>query len=212
MKPVHICVPVLKRYDLLRGMLLSLNESQIEPKAVYVLDNGQNPNAIQDATDCCSFPIVVWIPERPMGVAESWNRFIQNVPEERLIVNDDILFAPDSIERLVETSADLAWAEGCGFSCFLIRDNCIKKLGLFDETISPGYGYYEDEDYLQRLDGRGTRPPSANAVEVPCGIVHLKSKTLEASTPDEMKEHHRKFWIAQTNYINKWSLQREFHR
>lgn len=202
---IHVCVPVLKRYDLLRGLLQSLERGTIKPNAVYVIDNGMNyaklESAIIGVIDCT---VATLTPKQPMGIAESWNWFIDHVAEERVIVNDDVVFASDSLEKLVASDADLVWAEGCGFSCFVLRDACVKKLGLFDETISPGYGYYEDEDYLQRLDGRGTRAPSAVATNVECGVVHLKSSTLKVASYEEMKEHHRLFKIAQGNYKAKW--------
>lgn len=206
---INVCVPVLKRYDLLRELLLSLKGSSVQPDAVHLIDNGRNVTGLHQATDG-TLPLHLFhymIPPKQMGVAESWNWFIQNVPEDRVICNDDITFAADSLKKLTASPADLVWAKGCGFSCFVIRDSCVRKLGLFDEEISPGYGYYEDEDYLQRLDGRGTREPSAAAREADCGIRHLHSSTLKAASHEELMEHHRKFKIAQNNYMRKWGLE-----
>lgn len=200
---INVCVPVLKRYDLLQGMLQSLQRGTVVPDRVHVLDNG-----LRDwrPDESITLSVDVYVPPRPLGVAESWNWFITHVQEERVIVNDDIVFASHSLERLVASKADLVWAEGCGFSCFVIRDSCVEKLGLFDETISPGYGYYEDEDYLQRLDGRGTRPASAVAENVDCNVLHLHSQTLKAGSPGDIADHHRKFKIAQGNYARKWGV------
>ena len=44
---VTLCVPVLNRYDLLREMLLSLRESDLQPDLVQVIDNGQNEQAVK---------------------------------------------------------------------------------------------------------------------------------------------------------------------
>ncbi len=196
---INVCVPVLRRYDLLQRMLESLSLSTARVDRVYIINNGRDEQRLTAA------------PAKPLGVAESWNWFIQNVQQERVITNDDIVFAPTSIDKLLlQPDADLVWAAGCGFACFVIRDSCVKKLGLFDETISPGYGYYEDDDYLQRLDGRGTREPSAKALNVDSGVRHEHSATLKAASHRDLIEHHRKFKIAQTNYINKWSLQETF--
>lgn len=205
---LNVCIPVLKRYDLLRNLLASLQFSTLKPECVYIINNGRDVARIKSALSACAVPFVVETPERPMGVAESWNWFLDNVPEERVITNDDVLFAPDSLEKIAACESDLVWASG--FSCFLIRDACVEKLGRFDEDISPGYGYYEDEDYLQRLDGRGTRGRSATAENVEAGVVHLKSQTLQASTHEEILEHHRRFKIAQGNYIKKWHLEESF--
>jgi len=209
-KPINICVPVLKRYDLLRELVKSCRSSNTRPDHYYIIDNGQNRPALMKALGDFDITIKVHTPTKPLGVAESWNWFLAKVPEERVIVNDDITFGPDSLDLLLASSADLVWAAGCGFSCFVLRDSCVEKLGTFDETISPGYGYYEDEDYLQRLDGRGTRAPSATSESVSAGVKHYKSATLEASRHTELLEHHRKFKIAQANYAKKWGLEEAF--
>lgn len=207
---ITICVPVLKRYDLLQRMVHSLRDSTVRVGFVQVIDNGRDERRLYTAMRACPVPYDALHPAQPMGVAESWNWFLQNTEEERVIVNDDVLFTPTSLERMLACKADLVWAASCGFSCFAMRDACIEKIGYFDETISPGYGYYEDEDYLQRLDGRGTRAPSAVAVEVECGVQHLRSQTLAVASPSEMSEHHRKFKIAQRNYARKWHLEEAF--
>lgn len=205
---VNLCIPVLKRYDLLRNLFISLQKSTVKPDCIYVINNGRDYARLDSALAMCPVPSFVETPDKPLGVAESWNWFLHYVEEERIITNDDVLFAPESIEKIVARPEDLIWASG--FSCFLIRNACVAKLGIFDETISPGYGYYEDEDYLQRLDGRGSKPRAATAENVEAGVVHLKSQTLQASTHDEILEHHRKFKIAQGNYIAKWNLQESF--
>ena len=201
---IHVCVPVLRRYDLLRRLLLSLPSDA----SAHVIDNGRDVTRLAPAIE--GFVTEVHVPDRPMGVAESWNWFIKHVSEERVIVNDDVTFGPHSLGLLLASKADLVWAANCGFACFVLRDSCVEKLGLFDETISPGYAYYEDEDYLQRLDGRGTRPPSAIAENVACGVQHDKSGTLRAANHREILEHHRRFKIAQRNYAEKWGVEHEF--
>jgi GT2 family glycosyltransferase len=201
---INVCVPTLRRYDMLKKMIASLSESTLRPDSIYVIDNGRSPDRMQSVVSVTTIPVHVHLPDLPMGVAESWNWFLDNVPEERVITNDDITFAPESLAALVERPEDLVW--GSGFSCFLIRDSCVKKLGRFDESISPGYGYYEDDDYLQRLDGRGTKPRQATAENVACGIVHENSSTLRAADRHQILEHHRRFKIAQANYMKKWGL------
>lgn len=214
MKKISVCVPVLTRYDCLRGMLLSLKASTVVPNKIVIIDNGMNARKILEACDdtlpLTTTQFVVHTPDKSMGVAESWNWFIKNVPEERIISNDDIVFVPESIEKIIACPYDLVWTKEGGYSCFLMRDKCVEAVGLFDETISPGYGYYEDEDYAQRLDGRGTRPALCERGHVETGLTHLKSQTLEARTRAELHEHHRLFRIAQGNYIRKWGLEESF--
>ncbi len=87
---IHVCIPVLRRYDCLRDSLKSLERSTV-PYLVHVVDNGRNDEKMREVGE---FHCDVFTPERPLGVAESWNWFIKNIPEERVIVNDDVTFAP----------------------------------------------------------------------------------------------------------------------
>ncbi len=219
---INICVPVLKRYDLLRKMVQSAQAGNVKPDAYYIINNGGNHQRLIEALGDFDISAKIHSPKAPLGIAASWNFFIARAPEDRIIVNDDIEFAPNSIELLLNSKADIAWAAGVeitgearrrasvGFSCFLIRDSCVSKLGLFDEEISPGYGYYEDDDYLQRLDGRGTREPSAISETVECGVTHHRSSTLEVASHRELMDHNRKFKIAQMNYARKWGIEEAF--
>ncbi len=202
---IHVCVPVLRRYDLLKELLKSLEPSTV-PYQVSIIDNGKDAERLA-FVKAESVLRDIYTPTVPLGVAESWNWFIQNVPEERIIVNDDVIFAPDSLERMVATKNELAWSFEAGFSCFLIRDACVRVVGLFDETISPGYAYYEDEDYMMRVNGKGTKPSLVVCGHVECGVVHaVQSQTLKAATRKELGEHHRKFRIARVNFAEKWGL------
>lgn len=203
---VNICVPVLRRYDLLRRLLLSLESSETQPDAVYVIDNGRDAEKIAIATDGFLFPIIVETPEKNLGVAASWNWFLDHVQEERIITNDDIVFAPHSITRMQANDADLVF--GVGFSCFLIRDRCAQQIGQFDEAISPDYGYFEDCDYMERAHAAGDAR-LANAENA--GLVHGDGKdgssTWRAGTPEEIADHGRRYLIAQQNFIRKWGAE-----
>ncbi len=200
MKELHLCCPVLKRYDLLRDMLLSLMSSTVQPAMVHIINNGRDKARLDVAM--VGFPLDVFTPSQPLGLAAAWNWFIENVPEERLIVNDDLIFQPFSLERLMAKEGDfvsgLPGSNAC--SCFLLRDSCVAKVGLFDETISPGYAYFEDCDYVERMIEQGI--PITGCLEA--GVVHLGSQTLAKNTSEEMSEHHRRFGIAQDNFVAKW--------
>lgn len=198
---VHVCVPVLKRYDLLRDLLHSLRSSELKPDTVFIINNGRDAERLSLAIAQPPVALEIITPNPKLGVADSWNWFIQNVDEERIIVNDDITFAPQSLSCMVNASGGfvsaLAGTNAC--SCFLIRDSCVKKVGLFDEAISPGYGYFEDCDYVERmllLDEYITA--------VDCGVTHKGSQTIAENSPHEWFEHHRRFELAQNNFIRKW--------
>jgi hypothetical protein len=194
---INVCVPVLKRYDRLRDLVVSLNRSDVLPDALYVMDNGVCPDTVRIAIQPAVFPTTV--ETGPKGVAESWNWFIEHVPEERVITNDDIVFAPQSLAAMVAANAEFV---SCtyGFSCFILRDACVQRVGLFDESISPGYAYFEDMDYLRRMRLQGIDDDV-----VRCGVVHRRSSTPASYTQEELNEHHRRFKIAESNYRAKWA-------
>ena len=200
---VNVCIPVLRRYDLLKKLLLSLERSTLTPECIYVIDNGQNTERLDYVLREVAFKrAVVHTPTTPMGVAESWNWFLLNVPEERVITNDDIEFGPDSLQKMCDTKGDFVTALGeehNAFSCFLLRDSCVKIVGMFDESLSPGYAYFEDCDYGERM-----LKLDVELTGVSCGVKHMGSQTLRAATSAEMQAHHRKFVLAQENYIKKW--------
>lgn len=201
-KPIHIGVPVLRRYDLLRLMLLSAAAGSVKPDKVWIIDNGRQHDKVVDAIVGLPFPVDVCQPEIPLGVAESWNWFIDNLSEERIITNDDITFTRGALQAMRDTPGDLVF--GHGYSCYLIRDSGVRKVGKFDESISPGYAYWEDIDYdirvRQFIEGGGEWVQ----VNAPCEVLHGGSQTNEWATPHEISEHHRKFNIAKNNMIQKW--------
>jgi hypothetical protein len=193
---VHVCVPVLRRYDLLSKLLASLETSTIQPAAIYVINNGTGhitPRA----------NVHVYTPDIAMGVAESWNWFLRNVPEHRIICNDDIQFSPHSIDLITSTPGDLVFMDNCGFSCFRISDRCVSLVGEFDEAISPGYAYYEDVDYAYRMIQ--VLPPECRP-RIDAGIAHVNSSTWKAGTAAEIDEHWRRFSLAKKNFEKKWGF------
>lgn len=202
-KPIHLCVPVLRRYDLLHELLKSLGESTVEPGEVHIIDNGKDAEKLEQAllgVRSNFARLDIFTPTEPLGVAKSWNWFIKNVPEERLIVNDDLTFGKESLQRIVESEGDfVTGTRGEAFSCFLLRDSCVSQVGLFDETLSPGYAYFEDCDYEERMLAL-----NIFITHVDCGVVHCKSSTLAAATPEERRLHHWKFLAAQENFVTKW--------
>jgi GT2 family glycosyltransferase len=199
---VTICIPTLNRYDLLEKCIGSLKNSTIKPDGVFLIDNGGKYEERANV----HIPISVHTPKENMGVAASWNWFMKNVPEKRIICNDDITFFEDTLEVLLkaDNGESVFFPAGApaanSFSCFLIPDKVIEIVGFFDETISPGYAYFEDNDYHRRMILE-----NIELLGVPnCRIGHKNSSTLNAFTGKQRKEHHVKFGAAARNYAKKW--------
>jgi hypothetical protein len=203
-KTINICIPTVRCYDLLRELLLSLCDSTVDIDTVHIIDNGKNPGkeVFEAIKETIVTRFVVTVPQKPMGVAESWNWFIRNVPEERIIVNDDVKFSIDSLERmLVPGHFVTALAGTNAFSCFILRDSCVQKVGLFDEEISPGYAYFEDCDYNERMRDAGIFFTEINA-----DVIHRGSQTLVRAEGAERVDHNRKFLTARNNFFKKWGF------
>jgi GT2 family glycosyltransferase len=210
---ISICVPTLRRYDLLDRLIQSLRTSIVMPDAIYIIDNGGQwfaPNKISAELhfrDTCGIQHHYYkFSVGNLGLAASWNFFVEKVPEVRVICNDDILFTPNAIGALLDAYTPDAVVSpasivgGNAFSCFILPDQIVRDVGLFDVSISPFWAYLEDNDYFRRmtLKGYGISAAPDSVVE------HPVSSTLRAFSPDELAEHHRKFRTAQGNYRRKW--------
>ena len=193
---ITVCITVYNRYDLLANLRRSLEASTIRPN-VLVCDMGQQPAQLADAMGSMPYGMSDY---RGRCLATSWNWFIAHTDEDRIIVCEDFELAPDSIAKMVLTPGPFVGtlrADYC-FGCFIIRQACIEQVGLFDEALSPNYVYFEDSDYMYRMKLAGV------PIAVVDGVTHVGQGTLVAYSPEEMADHHRKFLIAQANYIAKW--------
>jgi GT2 family glycosyltransferase len=196
---INICIPTLNAYGELMRCIDSISASTVKVDNIVVLDNG--------GKFFRNFPSNLRIVAMPrnVGVAKSWNWFISNVPETRIICNDDVEFAPDAIERMINSydENNLIFPTGLesinAFSCFLLPQNIINSVGLFDEKISPDYAYYEDNDYHRRMRLAGFDIKTCDA-----GVRHLGSSTMKNYGKIMRNEHHKKFKLAKANYIKKW--------
>ena len=199
MVKINLCVPTLNRYDLLKILLESAEAGTVKPDAYHIIDNGGTLNLNFPRTYIHRFG-------KNLGVAASWNWFLQNIEGIKIIANDDIELYTNTLVRFLNNCKpdSINSARSLGdlnvFSFYSIGDTVLKNVGLFDETIAPNYGYFEDNDYFYRavLAGYG-----ANLVSG-CNVIHHHSSTLKKFSTREADEHHRKFKEAEKRYIQKW--------
>lgn len=194
-----VCIPTLNAYKELQECINSLNNSSVLAN-ILVLDNGGTLQLAEQNN------LTIIRPERNLGVAGSWNYFINNVDGLRLISNDDVIFQENSIEKLLEDYDEnfLLCPTGMdtqlnAFSCFILPQKIIDVVGLFDEKISPQYGYFEDNDYHRRMKFLGFDLKLSSSK-----VFHKQSSTIKNFTTSQQKSHHDKFRKAKTNYIMKW--------
>lgn len=198
MKDVNVCCVTFNRYDLLKRLFDSIDSSTVKPAGIYVIDRGHDSNQVMQAAGKHLFAHIVLDGQ---SLPAAWNWFMRNVPEERVIASDDIEFYPNTLETFLNTPGDFVGIEdgkSSHFACFMPRNSLIRKIGYFDETISPDYMYFEDSDYGYRMKLAGI-PLTGNP-----NMYHGLMKSWEKKTPEQQAEHHPKFIQAEQNYIRKW--------
>ena len=206
-----VCIPTLKRYDLLVRLCLSLNsESCRDLKLrIFVLDNGGG------LLDSCLWhtaqeqfvfarPEVI-VPKYNLGVAGSWNFFLKQFPS-CIVANDDVVFARETIESFALASLafpEVVIFEGkdpvAGFSTFYVNKSDVwMKMGGFDELFNPSY--FEDDDcrYRLRLAGYPVKKVLLR------GWRHDNSSTLASGDESYKRMHWCLYQRNRSYYIRKW--------
>ena len=169
---MKLIVPVLNRFDLLKRMLESIDVNA----TVFVINNS---GAIQDDFEYDNPSIYVhWI-ELPsnLGVASSWNLGIKMLPCESrwYITSADCVFAPGDLELLQTAKRDALTL--CDkfpyYQTFVVGDEVVNRVGLFDESLHPIY--FEDNDYERRIAHWGLRVD-----RLPLQLEHDNSSTINS--------------------------------
>jgi len=95
-----------------------------------------------------------------MGCSTSWNYHIKMNPHSKywILAGDDISFSPGDLER-ANTAAQnsiISLSKNWAYSFFSISQDCINKVGFFDENYHPVS--HEDDDYNFRLNANNVIP------------------------------------------------------
>ena len=143
-----------------------------------------------------------------------------------LIVNNDIVLKKCTIDRMIEDleREDIglitAWnvngeidtpdqlkeyqipilqkfKEAPDFSCFMIKESTIDKVGYFDENFWPAY--FEDNDYHYRMKLQGIKALKDNQIV----YFHYGSSTVKENRNIE-KTNSEYYLINKEYYIKKW--------
>jgi len=148
-----LIVPVLNRPDLLDRLLASIH---YEVGDLLVIDNGNVVKSLPHIPGVHRSHLI----KSPtnLGVPASWNLGIKMLPFATywMVVNSDAYFPRTSMNRLaaayrydalVLSGASPPWA------CFMVGQQVVSKVGLFDEGLYPAY--FEDNDYERRCTYHG---------------------------------------------------------
>lgn len=203
---LHLCFPTLNSFDTLLQAVESANAGTIVPDTIAVIDNscGKFIEYLEDKQVPSN--LIVIRPSTNLGVAESWNAFMQTFEDFIVISNDDVVFEANTLETLVGAAMSKP-AFGIlypksptenAYSCFLLRKWLWEKVGPFDGRFYPAY--FEDNDWDLR---RRLADEDILCVEN-CTYIHVGSSTIKKFTQDEMNAHHVAFRKNRAYYLRKW--------
>ena len=189
-----LIVPVLNRPDLLDRLLASLH---YEIGDLLVIDNGDVVKALPHL-DCVKRSHLIKSPTN-LGVASSWNTGIRMLPFAPwwMVVNSDAYFPRTTLNRLMVAArrdALVLSAASPPWACFMLGDQVVEKVGLFDE-IHPAY--FEDDDYMRRCTYHGFP-----VVQSSVAIGHDNSSTIN-SDPELRRKNDRTFGANRAYYADK---------
>lgn len=159
------------------------------------------------------------------SVAKSWNKMLdwtfRQGAEYALVCNNDVELRPDTYGHLVADGGQFVTAVGRAeracidppyvdpdpskkrehpdFSAFLIRRECYKKVGKFDEAFLGGYA--EDADYHIRMHRAGI---IAECLELP--FYHVGAGTIKNADRKHVREIQQSADKNRALFKAKWGV------
>lgn len=212
MRSINLCIPTLRRYDLLLRLctVIAKRIFPVYPNlCVHILDNGGLLEVSKECEDLNhisqQIPLYIETPSYNLGVPGSWNHFIRR-HGQCFVLNDDVLITAKSINsflRAVSREPEATIFETdhpvAGFSMFFInKPELWLSMGGFDELLSPAY--FEDNDCRYRLRLAG------------CPVIkvrvddwqHDNSSTLLTADQSYRRMHWCLYRRNKRYYIHKW--------
>ena len=217
-----IGVPIVNGYDWLEKLIKSIDypvknlvivnnngsDKKLTRQLNNLIGNGGLHKPLIDKIHVINFPT-------NMGVAFAWNCIIKSFILEPfwIISNHDVEFTPGLLQEMFEAALDDKvcmvhphrgnYTQG-SFDLFLIKENAIREVGLFDENLYPAYG--EDSDYIMRIKNtqavrvlglnrihkHGGKVPPGAALGSYVGTVddYIKSKPIEEINEENYDESY----------------------
>lgn len=197
-----LAIPCVRRYDLLQGLLDSVERGTRQPDRYVIIDNGDK---IDDHKLRLPSNTDLLRPGANLGVSATWNVVMRACPDYVVFSNDDVLFDAELLERFeraaITSDATFIFpktADSTTFCVFLIKHACYEKVGPFDERFWPAY--YEDCDYHRRIKAAGIKELTFEGA----GYEHIANGYLKAMTPEENAEFQKHMERNHAYYIQKW--------
>lgn len=195
---ITLAIPTLVCFDRLADCIASAQAGTLPPDRVLIIDNS--------AGQCPPIPgAEIVMGRQPQSVAKAWNDAASMVGSQGhlILANDDILFANDTIARIVAVAESNTRAgivspiEGARFACFLLRYQAYLDVGPFDEQFIGAY--FEDNDYAWRLTLK-----QWDLALAPSDVRHAGSATIARMTQAQLTEKHRAYACNERLFARKW--------
>jgi hypothetical protein len=163
--------PTLSRFDLADALIDSID---YPVEHLIVVNNSGKKNWKPKESP---FVTNTWHIEVPfgLGLQAAWNLIIKATPyaSRWLLVNDDCRFEAGALKTIDELAKPNAISfTDCSpvWSAFVLGEEVVKRIGLFDEAFYPLY--YCDNDFERRADNAGIQK-----VNLPAKVHHINSAT-----------------------------------
>ena len=219
-----IIIPTLNRWDLLKSCVKSIQKNtDLTGSEVIVVSNGckdSTPFLYRQTFRGKEFQVIEW--HSPLGFPKAVNMGISAATGEIVIIlnNDTVLYDNTWYPKLVEpldrpqvgiTGLIKRYQGGKPwvlFFCTAIKREVINKIGLLDETFTPGCG--EDIDYCIRAYNAGyeivqvpevqlSQVPGTKQMAGPFPIFHAAGLTVSAN-PNQEITYARNMKIIEERY------------
>jgi GT2 family glycosyltransferase len=187
--------------------------------AVPVMYNFKGFTELMHSVDISVRPFVIPNWEENIGVSKAWNNALdeshRSDAEVLIISNDDVVFEPGCLEKLVAAITvddwDLATAvntrdfpryEDCAmdepdYACFAVDPIIFRsKYGYFDENFTPAY--FEDNDMAYRISRSGGKQ-----IKLPLARMYHKGSQTQFWNGERVVSHEM-FRRNEGYYMAKW--------
>jgi GT2 family glycosyltransferase len=197
----------LKRFDLAERLMLSIDHPV---EHLIVIDNSGTQDWMPPRVSMAKYQWNIQVPQG-LGLVGAWNLIVKSSPSAPywVLVNDDAWFEPGALAKIAEKADPnaLSFVDIVpDWSCIVLGERVVEKVGLYDERFYPLY--FDDNDYERRIDKKGIEIKRIDAK-----VHHENSSTLKSGFQSKnsvsYKANNELFnkKIAENDYSEgNWSL------
>jgi hypothetical protein len=183
----------LKRFDLAERLMMSIDHPVED---LIVLDNSGTQDWMPPRVSMAKRQWNIQVPHG-LGLVGAWNLIVKSTPFAPywVLVNDDAWFEPGSLAKIAEEADPkaLSFVDIVpDWSCIVLGERVVEKVGLYDERFYPLY--FDDNDYERRIDKKGIEIKRIDAK-----VHHENSSTLKSGFQTQNSVSFR----ANQNLMNK---------